>query len=141
MVRGGLSWSQNRELGLPISEDIRLDTDDLGDLADAEIEFIGKRGLSHSVPRLGRVERVDRLFQHWTRLEGEHMATRNNDLFAGLRISPFTRTLGVNNKVAEAGDFDFLSLFETPFEQLKNRLDHIRGFFLGKADLFVNALD
>src|SRR5438132_3256396 len=82
---------------------------------------------------------VHRLLEHLARLEGEHAAARDDDLFAGLRVATLARALLVHDEVAEAGDLDLLAALEAALHQLEDRLHHLRRLLLRETDLLVDA--
>ena len=54
-------------------------------------------------------------------------------------VSTFTRPLGINDEVTEAGDFDLFALLQAALKYVKSGLDDIGRILLGKADLLIDS--
>src|SRR5689334_10659730 len=91
--------------------------------------------------RRGRCAGVEALLENLAGFEREDLAPGDDDLIAGLRIAPFARPLGVDDKIAETGDFDLLAFFEAALDDLERGLDDVGRVLFREAHLLVDAGD
>ena len=86
--------------------------------------------------------RIEDPLQDLTRLESKHPARTDGNGFSRLRVSPNTFLLVPNDKVPKTTNLDLLTLGENVLHAVKDGLDNLCGFLLGKApDLLVNGID
>src|SRR5262249_10272161 len=69
------------------------------------------------------------------------LAADNDDLVPGLWISALAWALGVDNEVAEAGNFYLLAALEAGFDDVERGFDDIGGVLFGEPYFFINARD
>ena len=50
MPRWCLPWSEYGKFGFPVPQDVGFNPDDPGDLANPEVELVGKLDLTHGIP-------------------------------------------------------------------------------------------
>ncbi len=87
---------------------------------------------------VGALLPVDFLSEEGTRFEGENFAGNNGERLAGLRISPGPVAFLLNNKLAEAGKFDFLAGSQGFLDDGQNGLNDPFSFFSLKVAVDSN---
>jgi hypothetical protein len=65
-----------------------------------------------------------------TGFKRENLATVDDDLVAGLRVSSFAGAFRIDDKIAKTGDLHFLALFQAAFDDIEGRFDYIGGVLL-----------
>lgn len=83
---------------------------------------------------------VDVLLEQRARLEGKDLACGNGEGFAGLGITSSPVVLLLNDKLAEAGNFDFLAGSQGLLDDIKNGLHDLFRFFFQEITLLLNVV-
>src|SRR5688572_9070216 len=73
---------------------------------------------------------VERVLQNLAGFEGEDAASRNRNLFPGLRIPADAGLLLPHDEVTETRDLDLLAALESLLDAVEDSLDDLGGFLL-----------
>jgi hypothetical protein len=149
MLRGRLGRLEQIEFGFPITQNVRLYADDFTDFADLEINFFRQTGRhwqrlfgcwrSRGRCRRSRSHAVQALLHDLAGFKGQYLSTDDYDLIAGLGVSAFARPFGIYDKIAKAGDLDFLTVFQAAFDDVESSLDDVGSVLFREADFLVDS--